>query len=151
MDTFFLTKSKMKAGDILKKMIKLSFFICYIMLVAGSIAYAGDSVAQINSSVNKIVDAVAYFGYAIAFIMLIYVGIKYAMSPANEKADVKQGTINYLIGAFLIICASTVANIFVEVAASGETSNATLADKIISAAQSAAGVAGAPEGDGDGT
>ena len=115
-----------------------------MILVCGVTIYAGDSasVTQIRSSVGKIVNAVSYFGYAVAMAMLIFVGIKYAMSPANEKADVKQASVNYLIGAFLIICASTVANVFVDVAASGETSDKGLANEIIKEAQKAAGVGG---------
>lgn len=128
----------------MKRKICLSIILVYMILVCGIIVYADDSasVAQIRLSVGKIVNAVSYFGYAVAMAMLIFVGIKYAMSPANEKADVKQASVNYLIGAFLIICASTVANVFVDVAASGETSDSGLANKIINAAQSAAGVGG---------
>ena len=128
----------------MKKMMRLIAVVACAMIIIGTVTYAGDSasVTQIRSSVNQIVDAVAYFGYAVAVAMLIFVGIKYAMSPANEKADVKQASVNYLIGAFLIICAATVANIFVDVAASGETSDRSLADEIIKKAQSAAGVGG---------
>lgn len=105
-----------------------------------SLVYAS-AVADISSSVQSIVNAVAYFGYAIAMGMLIFLGIKYAMSPANEKADVKQGSINYLIGAFFIIGASTVANIIVGIAASGggDAGASGLAGSIIEAAGSIAG------------
>ena len=97
------------------------------------------SVTAIQTSVQSIVNAVSYFGYAIAMAMLAFLGIKYAMSPANEKADVKQGSINYLIGAFFIICASTVANIVVGIAASDGGDASGLAGSIIQAGQTAAG------------
>lgn len=108
-------------------------FICSFM---NTVVFASDAPAEIKTAVLKIVNAVAYFGYAIAFGMLFYLGAKYTMSPANEKADVKQGSINYLIGAFLILCASGVANLFSSIAA-GE-GGGTTAESIISAAESVA-------------
>lgn len=98
-----------------------------------SIVFADDSVEAISGSVKKIVGAVAFIGYACAMIMLIYVGIKYTMASANEKADVKQGLISYLIGAFLIFGASTVAGIAAGIM-SGTDGTETLAGKIIDSA-----------------
>ena len=103
-----------------------------------SVVFAS-AVSDISASVQKIVNAVSYFGYAIAMGMLVFLGIKYAMSPANEKADVKQGSINYMIGAFFIIGAATVANIVVGIAASGGGDAGGLATSIIQAGQTAAG------------
>ena len=40
--------------------------------------------------------------------MLIYIGIKYTMSAANEKADLKKGLINFVIGAVIIAGAATI-------------------------------------------
>ena len=40
--------------------------------------------------------------------MLIYIGIKYTMSAANEKADLKRGLINFVIGAVIIAGAATI-------------------------------------------
>lgn len=114
----------------------LSLIMTFSMM--STVVFAG-SVGAIQSSVQKIVNAVSYFGYAIAMAMLAFLGIKYAMSPANEKADVKQGSINYLIGAFFIICASTVANIVVGIAGGGGGDAGGLAGSIIQAGQTAAG------------
>ena len=114
----------------------LSLIMTFSMM--STVVFAG-SVGAIQSSVQKIVNAVSYFGYAIAMAMLAFLGIKYAMSPANEKADVKQGSINYLIGAFFIICASTVANIVVGIAGAGGGDAGGLAGSIIQAGQAAAG------------
>ena len=116
----------------------LSLIMTFSMM--STIVFANDSVTAIGNSVKSIVNAVSYFGYAIAMAMLAFLGIKYAMSPANEKADVKQGTVNYLIGAFFIICASTVANIVVGIAAGGGgAAGGGLAGSIIQAGQTAAG------------
>ncbi len=61
-----------------------------------------------TETVGKILGLVQWIGYAMAIGMLIYIGIKYVMSAANEKADLKKGLINYLIGAIIIFAASTI-------------------------------------------
>ncbi len=49
-----------------------------------------------------ILGAVQVVAAAIAVGMIIYVGIKYVMSSANERAEVKQSAINFTIGAIVI-------------------------------------------------
>ena len=61
-----------------------------------------------TSFANKILGFVQWAGYAIAVGMLIYVGIKYVMASANEKADLKNSLIKYVIGAVLIAGAATI-------------------------------------------
>lgn len=117
---------------IVKKMMSLILTISLLCSMFGNIVYA-NSVSAIESKVATIVDAVSYFGYAIAVAMFLFVGIKYAMAPANEKADVKQASVSYLIGAFLIFCASGVATVFAEIALGADKSSnaSTLAEKIV--------------------
>lgn len=114
----------------------VSLYMTILMMT--NYAYAS-SVTAIQGSVSKIVNAVAYAGYVVAIAMLAFVGMKYAMSPANEKADVKKGSVNYLIGAFFIICASGVANLVAGIAGGGKGNLTTgLAGTIIDAAKNAA-------------
>lgn len=61
-----------------------------------------------EGGVSKILGAIQWIGYAFALGMLIYIGIKYTMSAANEKADLKKGLINFVIGAALIAGAATI-------------------------------------------
>jgi TRAP-type C4-dicarboxylate transport system permease small subunit len=61
-----------------------------------------------SDKVAQILGAIRWFGYAIALGMLLYIGIKYMMSAANEKADLKKGSINYVIGAVVVVAASTI-------------------------------------------
>ena len=61
-----------------------------------------------KSFANKILGFVQWAGYAIAVGMLIYVGIKYVMASANEKADLKNSLIKYVIGAVLVAGAATI-------------------------------------------
>ena len=129
----------------MKKLIKYVLLITVLLLVMQSIAYAntvsttttsstGDSYTQIKTKIVPIIQALSWFGYAIALGMFMYVGIKYMLSTADDRARVKQGLINFLIGAVIIAGASTLANI-VSVVAMGGTAQTTegLANKIIEA------------------
>lgn len=124
----------------MKKMKRFVSAFLTLAMVCGTFesVVLASSVGDISNSVTKIVNAVAYIGYALAIAMLAFLGIKYAMSPANEKADVKQASTSYLIGAFLIFCASSVAAIFAQMAA-GSAPTTSLGDTIIEAAIGAAG------------
>lgn len=66
------------------------------------------SMGQGKGAVNQILSAIQWIGYAFAIGMLIYIGIKYTMSAANEKADLKKGLINFVIGAVIIAGAATI-------------------------------------------
>ena len=61
-----------------------------------------------NAKISQVLGAIRWAGYAIAVGMLLYIGIKYVMSAANEKADVKKGLINYVIGVAILVAASTI-------------------------------------------
>ena len=74
---------------------------------------------------TNILQAVKWIGYAFAVGMLIYVGIKYMMSSANEKADVKKGLINYVIGAVLVAGASTILGFIIGFANGFSSGNST--------------------------
>ena len=58
--------------------------------------------------VERVLGGIQWAGYAIAVGMLLYIGIKYVMSAANEKADLKKGLINYVIGAALLFGTSAI-------------------------------------------
>ena len=61
---------------------------------------------------SKVLGYIQWFGYVIAVGMLLYIGIKYMMSSANEKADLKKGSVNYVIVAVLVATAATVVGFF---------------------------------------
>ena len=121
----------------MKKFVSVFLTIAMVCGVVDSVVFAS-SVSDISNSVTKIVKAVAYVGYALAIAMLAFLGIKYAMAPANEKADVKQASTNYAIGAFLIFCASSIAALFAKIAA-GSDPTTGLGSTIVNAAVTAAG------------
>lgn len=55
-----------------------------------------------KSMVESILGIVEASALAVAFGMLFYVGIKYTMAAANEKAELKASSIKYIVGAILI-------------------------------------------------
>ena len=65
--------------------------------------------AGANDTANTIIGVMQWFGYAIAIGMLVFIGIKYVMASANEKADLKNALIRYVVGAVLIVFAVTIA------------------------------------------
>lgn len=64
----------------------------------------------ISPMAKTILGAIQWIGYAIAIGMLIYIGIKYVTSAANEKAELKRASVNYIIGAIIIAGAVTICN-----------------------------------------
>lgn len=62
---------------------------------------------KIGNWVNQILGFIDFTCMAIAVGMIIYVGIKYMTSAANDKADLKGSAIKYLIGAIIIFSAPT--------------------------------------------
>lgn len=62
----------------------------------------------ISTMTSDVLAYVQWFGWAIAIGMIIYIGIKYMMAAANEKADLKNGLIRYVIGALIIGGASSI-------------------------------------------
>lgn len=107
----------------MKKSLKINVMISIlIILVAiGSFVFAGGAGARsaetsIKTILRNIINVVAWFGYAIAIGTLIFIGIKYVMSGANEKAQIKGMMFKYLVGIALIVCCSSIAQIVVNIA-----------------------------------
>ncbi len=59
---------------------------------------------------NSILGYIVWFGWAIAVGMILVVAIKYMMASANERADLKNGSIRYIIGVLLLATLITVFN-----------------------------------------
>ena len=125
----------------MKKFMRIYLTLTSLLAMLNNCVYAGgSSVSDLQSKIPVIINAIAWIGYAVSFGMLIFIGIKYMLSAANEKATLKQGAINYVIGGVMIACASVIANIVAMVASQGNTGGARdFATELISSAQSAAG------------
>lgn len=54
---------------------------------------------------NNIIGALRLVGYFIAVGIIVFIGVKYIMASADEKADLKSALPKYFVGAILIIFA----------------------------------------------
>ena len=105
---------------------KIIFSIIMILITISTIALAFDSNIEVDPNKEgavppeletmstEILGALKWIGYAIALGMIIYIGIKYVMSAANEKANLKQAAINYVIGAIIVAGCTTILSFTVE-------------------------------------
>lgn len=69
---------------------------------------AGELTSIDDGTASMILGFIQFIGYAVAIGMLIYIGIKYTMSAADERATLKGALVKYVIGAILIVAASSV-------------------------------------------
>ena len=87
-------------------------FTMAIVASMASVVFAHDitivDTNQFDNVLGRILGFVQIIGYAFGTGMLLYIGIKYMMASANEKADLKKGAINYVIGAVLVFGATAV-------------------------------------------
>ena len=100
----------------MKRLVGIFFSLAMLfMMCSSTFAYSlgGNPVVQApgdaGSKAATIIGFMQWFGYAIAVGMLVYIGIKYIMASANEKADLKQALIKYVLGAVLIVFAVSIA------------------------------------------
>ncbi len=111
----------------MKRIISVMMSIAMVMMCGAVLAAGGitidTSATALNTTMSKVVGLVKTIAVAFAIGMLLYVGIKYVMASANEKADLKKGSISYVIGAIIIFGAtgliSIAQNLGTQVAGSG--------------------------------
>ena len=83
----------------------MSVTMCSVVFANGLPTFK--TMTALNPVISAILGVVQVIGYAFAMGMILYLGIKYTMASANEKADLKKGSISYVIGAVIIFGAST--------------------------------------------
>lgn len=66
---------------------------------------------EFNTIAGNIIGVMMWVGYAIAVGMIIFVGIKYVMASADEKASLKGVLVKVIIGSLIIAGSVTIANI----------------------------------------
>ena len=91
------------------------FSFCFVL--ADSNDFEREQLAIKNIS-NRVLNIVMWFGYAIAFGCLIFFGIKYMLSGADEKASLKGMLPKYLIGLVAILFCFTIASFVAGIAGS---------------------------------
>ena len=68
--------------------------------------------SQINGIVSNILGYMRWIGYAIAIGMLVFIGIRYIISSADERASMKGMLVKVAIGSCIIVFASSILSIF---------------------------------------
>ena len=94
--------------SVLLTLAMLATMFSTVFALPGDLTSVDPKLEQGSGAVSKILGAIQWIGYAFAIGMLIYIGIKYTMSAANEKADLKRGLINFVIGAVIIAGEATI-------------------------------------------
>ena len=94
--------------SVLLTLAMLATMFSTVFALPGDLTSVDPKLEQGSGAVSKILGAIQWIGYAFAIGMLIYIGIKYTMSAANEKADLKRGLINFVIGAVIIAGPATI-------------------------------------------
>ncbi len=71
---------------------------------------------NLKDIISTALGFVQFFSWGVAMGMMVYVGIKYMTSAANEKADLKNSSIKYVMGAIIIGAASTLMSMVWDIA-----------------------------------
>ncbi len=73
----------------------------------------GSMPTKISDVGGKFLGILQIAGTGIAFIMLVFIGIKYITASANEKAQLKGQLTGFAIGALLLFAGSNIAAIVI--------------------------------------
>lgn len=104
-----------------KKMKTLSTFLVMLYICFSTVAFAtnyippvGEPTApsgEFNTFASNIIGVMMWAGYAIAVGMIIFIGIKYLIASADEKASMKGALVKVIIGSLIIAGTVTIANV----------------------------------------
>lgn len=104
-------KKIMKALTVIL-IIMMAFTVVHPVLAAVTPSTIGTGTDVTDSGMTdfskKIVGIIRAAGIIISVIMLMVIGIKYMMGSAEEKADYKKSLMPYVVGAVLLLAASTI-------------------------------------------
>ena len=62
-----------------------------------------------------------WIGYACAIGMIVFIGIKYIMASADEKANLKGMLVKVVIGSIIIVGSLTITNAVISLMSSGNS------------------------------
>ena len=98
-----------------KKTLKIIIYLlCFACLFSFSTVFAEESTTSTDKAVIRnisrtILDVLMWFAYAIILGGILFFGIKYMLSGANEKANIKGMIPKFIIGVIAITCCFTIA------------------------------------------
>lgn len=109
----------------MKKKILIMFLIMIVSI--GTCVYAENgistdfpeesgSIGQIDQSVKKVWGTVTTVVQILSFAAIVFAGLRYMFSAADQKADIKKGLGMLTIGAILVFATSTVVKFVVSAA-----------------------------------
>lgn len=87
---------------------------CITLLAMSTVVFASEYIPPVTPTapggiggiVGGILGLFQGMGIGVACGMIFYLGIKYTMASANEKADLKNSSIKYVIGAIILFSLS---------------------------------------------
>ena len=104
----------------MKKSIKIISIVSLIIICLTTISY-GFGVSDLTGTQTNtsgivvmgtnLVSILSSIGIVISVIILAIIGVKYMLGSVEQRAEYKKTLVPYIIGAALIFCASTIANI----------------------------------------
>lgn len=71
----------------------------------------GESAVRTGKILHSVLEAIQVIGVTVAVVMLIVLGMKYMLSSASERAEIKKHAVIYIIGAVILFGASGIAKI----------------------------------------
>lgn len=92
---------------------------------------ASNSAGKLSAAGTNIVNAILWFGYAIALGMVVLIGIKYILGSAEAKSNMKSAIVSWFIGAFIVFMCTTIVGWVLK--AANLDAGGGLAEKIINA------------------
>ena len=87
---------------------KIFIQILFLMLCSSIVFATDQDVEELKSVFTSILGALSWVGYAIGIGALMFMGMKYVMSAAKEKAELKHKFVIYVAGVILIVAASAI-------------------------------------------
>lgn len=83
----------------------------------GDVLNPSDPTEVTNALASQILSILTYVAYAVAFGMIIWIGIKYMLGAAGDKAKVKNTFVPYIIGAIIVGMAAQLTSYFMGIMA----------------------------------
>lgn len=65
----------------------------------------------VTKTANNIIGIVQVICYAVAVIMLVYLGVKFITASPEAKADIKKSAIIYVVGAIIVFAAGSLLSV----------------------------------------
>lgn len=101
-------------------------FVLMLILATPCISFATDAIRDVNpalpggseqftTTTQKVIGAMMWIGYACAIGMIVFIGIKYILASADEKASLKGMLVKVVIGSLIIVMSLQITNIVISV------------------------------------